>query len=396
MPYASWDGTALQAAFISGVLDTPVLELLIRKGAKVDAEAGPSGTALVAAIQSGYPAAVALLLKHGADPKVNYLASSHGSNGRQQITADADLTAVGYAVSARENNLGLVKLLLEAGSRLGTVTPEGATLLVEASQDHSARLVSFLIEKGLSPKQPSIDGITPLHAAALDGGLQRTEKIQLLLEAGADILACCEKSKNVLHYLSQNISTDLYGDYGDTGLLLEAGADPRCLDQDGLTPIHAASQRGRYQIVSALLKFTGNTMVHARDNLGRTPLHLAAQANRAETVAILLNASADANCKDFSGRTPLHLAAATDSEEAVQHLLDCGARVGTKDRFIFGRTAEDLAATNECIGVVQLLRDQSRADGVKARQRFMRSCLFVYFPAIFVSFLLYCLSASQG
>ena len=68
-------GTALQAASCRGY--ETVVQLLLKKGADVNAEGGEYGTALQAASKNGHETVVQLLLKNGAD--VNAEGGEYGS-----------------------------------------------------------------------------------------------------------------------------------------------------------------------------------------------------------------------------------------------------------------------------------------------------------------------------
>jgi len=102
-------------------------------------------TAFVRAAQSGDSELLALLLKHGADPKI---ATNYG---------DTALTAAG--------GIGWV---------------EGVTY--ERSPDDNLKSVRMLLDLGLDPNAANVDGRTALMGAALKG---RNDVVRLLVERGA-------------------------------------------------------------------------------------------------------------------------------------------------------------------------------------------------------------------
>jgi ankyrin repeat protein len=102
-------------------------------------------TAFVRAAQSGDSELMALLLKHGADPKI---ATSYG---------DTALTTAG--------GIGWV---------------EGVTY--ERSPEDNLKAVRMLLDLGLDPNAANMDGRTALMGAALKG---RNDVVRLLVERGA-------------------------------------------------------------------------------------------------------------------------------------------------------------------------------------------------------------------
>jgi ankyrin repeat protein len=116
------------------------------------------------------------------------------------------------------------------------------------------------------------------------------------------------------------------GDLHAVTAALDAGADPNQARGDGITALHAASERGQVEVVVQLLRAGAD--VAATTRIGAyTPLHLASRGGYREVAGKLLAAGADPRAKTTnSGVTPLHLAAAAiDGEGAVELLLDHGA-----------------------------------------------------------------------
>jgi len=105
---------------------------------------------------------------------------------------------------------------------------------------------------------------------------------------------------------------------------IEAGVD---LDDGGdakMTALHKASERGRGEVVRALLE-AGATPDIAHAKTQDTPLHLAAVAGHTEVVAELLRAGADANAGNRLGWTPLHGAMYSNQLEIARLLVRAGS-----------------------------------------------------------------------
>ena len=85
---------------------------------------------------------------------------------------------------------------------------------------------------------------------------------------------------------------------------LDAGADPKAQDENGLTPLHLAAVGNENPAVIAALLEAGADL-KARNKDGMTPLHLAAWFNgNPAVIAALLEAGADPKARDEFGNTP--------------------------------------------------------------------------------------------
>ena len=105
-------------------------------------------------------------------------------------------------------------------------------------------------------------------------------------------------------------TTVLPASRGDTNtvrrLVKELGADVSITDNDGETPLHAATRNGHGDTVSALL----GAEVAISDNHGSTPLHAAATNGHAGIARVLVKEfGADVAAVDNFGDTPLHKSA---------------------------------------------------------------------------------------
>ena len=107
------------------------------------------------------------------------------------------------------------------------------------------------------------------------------------------------------------------GDADALRLLLKVGGNPNARDEDGDTPLHAASTPETvYELARA-----GADMSAANDRQ-ETALHTAAAEGDERVVAALLIAGADPHAADWAGCTPLHLA---ETPPVVQHIAAAGA-----------------------------------------------------------------------
>lgn len=96
--------------------------------------------------------------------------------------------------------------------------------------------------------------------------------------------------------------------------LIEAGADIRALDEEGMTPLHFAASGNAPTVLRALVE-AGADIEARKNEFGWTPLHFASER---EAVNALVEAGADIDARDSDGDTPLHVAASRNEPEAIR------------------------------------------------------------------------------
>jgi ankyrin repeat protein len=125
-------------------------------------------------------------------------------------------------------------------------THDGWTLLHLAGFFGHAEAVRLLLERGSDANALSINQMrnTPLHAAL--AGPMTAEGVRLLVDAGADVNARQHGGYTPLHAAAQSGKTEILE------LLLERGATPDAAADDGRRPIDFARERGHSQVVDHL------------------------------------------------------------------------------------------------------------------------------------------------
>src|SRR5262245_6086599 len=167
-------------------------------------------------------------------------------------------------------------------------------------------------------------------AAAVDDALrdaaQRGDRIAVarLLDAGANV-ATRVGGATALHWAVRADSLDT------VKLLLDAGADPRAADIDGVPPLYLAAENGSARTIAALLDAGADPNTVAPT--GRTVLMTAALNGNVDALALLLDRGAvlDARDTEFQ-QTALMVAVREGNADAVALLPARGADVNAHTR----------------------------------------------------------------
>ena len=364
-----------------------ILQLLLDRGAVVEARDGGGFTPLLAARSLEI---FRTLRAAGADIRAQ---SDDGDTvlHRAALFTDAAtveaLIAAGLDPDARTDNgwtvlhsagsPGTFKALRAAGADIHARADNGWTVLHTAARWLDAAAVETLIAAGLDPNAELSNGLTPLLYAG------SRETFEALLAGGADLapieavfapdgLEAARRGDITSSVLSRAV--ELVGRVASASLVERLRAInpdfaevPRSTSSSGYHPFalhyaarynedpamiaalstdnvhattvgnpwtpfqNAARSNGNPEVVEALLDAGAHVN---RPRFDLTPLYLAASnANprAAEIVGVLLNAGADANGRDengaLTGNAPLYAAAMTQNVAAMELLLAAGADV---------------------------------------------------------------------
>ncbi len=119
--------------------------------------------------------------------------------------------------------------------------------------------------------------------------------------------------------------------------------------------IWTAAADGKLEIVSHLIE-SGNFSPNIKDENGYTPMHAATSYNRKEVLSYLISKGGNANIQDSDGDTPLHQA---ETVEIAKILLDEG-NADPRTKNSDGKTAlETLQEDNEFPELIKFLQGLS-------------------------------------
>ena len=361
--------TPLHHAAFNGHAST--IDLLLQKGAFVDAEDGSARSPLMLAASQGHEKAVERLLQCGANANLSTSSSMSPLNqallkdhlGAAKFLLDAGASHTGRdrcgfapLFVACSRSIQTVNLLIDAKADVTEDLVGRITALHLASHSGNVPLLERLLELNLSvdlPERGKDNGYSPL-ARAIDA--QQEEAVSLLLARGAnpnykmattwtcmlkaaaignfkiaemlvrhelpkaDLHAVCKpEGWTALHVACQNGHSQV------ADLLLRSGWDVNARDKNEATPLHLAAKNRHVDVVQMLLTSGKQSDINVNvpwDPELWTPLHIACQGGNLPIVKQLVGAGASIIAGDFNGNTPLALAKAADHEEVVTFLRD--------------------------------------------------------------------------
>ncbi|KAG8818105.1 hypothetical protein FRC17_010972 [Serendipita sp. 399] len=284
-------GTAFNTAAFRG--DIPIMQLLIERGADINAPGEDNDTPLMAAIDGEEDDVLRFMLESGAD------INDCGRTSKYPVD---------HAISV--GNLKAADRLLELGGKFGEGALENA--LESPSREY---LVKILLDRGADPNSARKRYGNVLQLAVYQA---REQAVHWLLEAGADV--------NVVEgeYGTALQAAVTEGNAPLVRLLLDYGADvnPPCSGEYGY-PLQAAARKEEMSILRLLIDRGAN--VNSRGGRYETALQAAAGIGNEEAVNFLLGKGANVNIVGGNYQTALRAAAAKGHKSIVDMLLEAGA-----------------------------------------------------------------------
>eukprot|EP00800_Vazella_pourtalesii_P015255 TRINITY_DN408_c0_g1_i3.p1 TRINITY_DN408_c0_g1~~TRINITY_DN408_c0_g1_i3.p1 ORF type:complete len:1128 (-),score=313.61 TRINITY_DN408_c0_g1_i3:239-3622(-) len=144
-------------------------------------------------------------------------------------------------------------------------------------------------------------------------------------------------------------------------VLLQNGADPNALSNEGTAPIHLAATSGQVNLLREMIRYGGK--IELKDRVGRTPLYISTLQGKLECVQACLDAGGNPMIPNKSGCTCVHAAVLRDRIAELNLLLEyVQANWDSKQVYQLlnaqdrdGRTAAHMAASCNLTNVVEHL-----------------------------------------
>ncbi|KAH7236545.1 hypothetical protein BKA59DRAFT_549235 [Fusarium tricinctum] len=270
--------------------------------------------------------------------------------------------------------------LVRKQADVNTVDIRHRTALHYAILNWNPRSFEALLEAGADITITGVDGMTPLHCAALTNSGYMVESLFSHSRQAVDQFARDNYGRVPIHLAALEGTTDLIKHF-------QASIETK--DPRGRTALHLATLSGHLETITELARckaslnapympFRGGEEVTAlvwavimgktevvqrlieagadvnRKDYGRTPLHHASYYGYADIVGVLIVHGALINPTDHSRQTPLHLAASTGQLEVIRRLIEAtgiGLNIARRDM----KLAVQLAAEKGYFEIVKLL-----------------------------------------
>lgn len=264
-----------------------IARALVRMGLNIEEEDNEERTPLMTAAKNKKADIVNLLLLNGASLKakdqkgwsaLHYAAEAgcadsatfllDADKGPDRVMVDCmdDNSETPAFIAAKNNNLAVLRVLVENGTDLAWENCDGMDILHVAARYGNVEVVKALLQYGVEVK--GINPMTALHYAAQEGHI---EVVTALIDAGADVDMVDHNGHSALYYASEGGHTAV------VAVLLDHGANPNAglygRLYEGSTPLMVASKKDHIDVVKLLVERGAD--VRMKDNTGRTALEIA-------------------------------------------------------------------------------------------------------------------------
>jgi len=227
-----------------------VVNLLLSKGADVEARDEEGSTPLIEAASRGGTNDVKMLLERGAN------ANAKDNTGLTALIA----AACACAVIDMPDTFDSMKLLLEKGAAIDAKTADGDTALMVAAGAGRRNIVKLLLDRGAPIEGKNTNGETALMIAALGSAYPTIETTELLLDRGGKIEARDNEGKTPLILAASGNGFDRFP---TVKLLIERGANVHAKDKHGDTALSLARKNNQQDIqmdYDEVVKLLSNAM----------------------------------------------------------------------------------------------------------------------------------------
>lgn len=278
-----------------------------------------SVTVLLAAMLSAHGGEIHQAVADGNAARVKELLKKDPTLAEVPDEAD-QFSSLPLHLAARNGDMEIVKLLLDAGVDVDCGDSDESTPLHVAALRRHQDIVAFLLAKGADVNRRDKNGAYALSFAASGGD---SAIVRLILDAGADLNYRGPRGETLYHFACPRGLTELFD------LLVEHGDDINSATTDGTTPLHWAAALGDVDMVRRML--AAGAAPSPASSTGVTPLIIAAERGHPEVGHLLLDAGAHPDSAGTGGYTALHGTARHQDLDFVRLLIEYGADVNLQN-----------------------------------------------------------------
>ncbi|KAL3063110.1 hypothetical protein OYC64_002819 [Pagothenia borchgrevinki] len=230
----------------------------------------------------------------------------------QEMLLDAEKQ---FMEAAKRNDVATMKTLAR-GLNANARNVDNRTALHYAVAGKNKEAVQLLLQRRVKVDQKDKYGVAPIHLAAWFGSL---EILKLLVQAGAEQKVENEEGLNIMHCAAINNQTAIIEYIMNDLQMKELDKE----DQSGHRAFALAAEHGCVEMLEMLMvPYDMGTM--KPNKRGDTPLHLAARNGHLATVQSLLQSFDTRDEVNMEGETALYQAAEHGEEECALLLLEAG------------------------------------------------------------------------
>lgn len=213
------------------------------------------------------------------------------------------------------DNVEFASLLIRNKAEVDAKDNSGYTPLHRCAIYNSTKIAKVLLENGCKyDEKVKYNEYAPLHLAA---EYCHPEIASLLVKAGADVSSVDSCGDTPLHRAAMSNS------FETAKILIENGCSIDAKDFYGYTALHRAAIYNSTKTAEILIECGCN--VDAKDSNNCTPLHKSAEYNQSEIGQLLISRGADINAVNGSDETPLNVAISDAKHGMIQTLIENGA-----------------------------------------------------------------------
>lgn len=351
-------GAPLNDNLLALAQDAAMAETLIKAGQNVNESnkiGAPNGLPLVAAAEEGRVDVVKTLLSHGAKPNGN--AFEHPvpkALARRKRDRSNLPTVLTMLIEAGANQLNL-RDAFDGFTNNQYFNQNVRDCMTPAQRKADVEIIRTLLKH----KVWDAAALYGMHSATEATDIETyNEIVTLLLDSGVNP-ASTQGSHDPAY---TNLFRTGACDAAIAKRMIDAGVDPKSVDERGWTALFEARSAG---VVKLLLE--AGLSVDARDKNGLTPLH---RAHTPEVAEALIKAGADVNAQDADGNTPLmaycsrgwsdpgsRISDTPHAAATVEVLLRHKAKTDIRNKQ--GKTALDLAKDAKLNSLITLLEKEA-------------------------------------